>query len=227
MAKKIIDYFIVSEEKGTEKSNNVIENSKTETKFPSTDIKFPSNGTSFADIKSTVNDNPFLEKILDVYEKGFNKLNQPGYDFFEYFKSVVKGGIDNPKIYEMALEMGRAMDSNVSKDSLLNQADYYISELSKVHSGFKNDGQSKINELTSKKNEETTSLVSDINSLTQQLESIQRQIESKKTSLAQIDNKYQPSISEITLKLSANDMAKDRYISDINKVKSNILNNLK
>lgn len=154
-------------------------------------------------------------------------MNQPGYDFFEFFKAVNKAGIDNPQVYQMALDMGQAMDSNVSKQSLMSQADYYINELDKVHTGFMTDGQAKINDLTNKKNSETTSLSSEITSLKQQLEFIQNQIQIKENALNEIGNKYQPDINEISYKLEANDIAKNTFISNINKVKTNISNNLK
>jgi predicted nucleic acid-binding Zn-ribbon protein len=127
----------------------------------------------------------------------------------------------------MAIEMGKAMDQNVSKDSLLKQADYYITELDKVHSTFKTDGQNKINDLSQKKNDESTSLSSTIASLKIQLSTIQDQIRIKENSLSEIDNKYQPQIDEIALKLEANDTVKNTFIGNINKVKMNISNNLK
>ena len=205
----------------------------TEAKFPSTSgSKFPSTSESkfppikFIDPKSDTN-NPYLEKILDVYDKGFAKLNQPGYDFFEFYKAVSKAGINNTQVYEMALDMGQAMDSNVSKQSLVSQADYYISELIKVYNGFNSDGQQKINDLSTKKSSESTSLTSEISSLELQLETIQNQMQLRKAALSEIDNKYQPEINEISYKLAANDMAKDRFVSNINQVKNNITNNLK
>jgi hypothetical protein len=207
--------------------------SSSETKFPSTsETKFPSTSTDkfppikFNDPKSDPN-NPFLEQILDVYDKGFTKLNQPGYDFFEFYKSVSKAGINNSQAYEMAFEMGQAMDANVSKQSLISQADYYISELIKVYTGFNADGQAKINDLSNKKSSESQTLSSDISSLKLQLEAIQNQIHSKENALAEIDGKYQPNINEISYKLAANDMAKERFVSNITQVKNNITNNLK
>lgn len=171
--------------------------------------------------------NPYLDKILDVYDKGFTGLNQPGYDFFEFFKAVCTAGVDNPQVYQMALEMGKAMDSNVSKQSLLSQADYYLSELDKVHTSFSTDGQNKLSELTQKKNSESTSLSSTVASLKLQLSTIQDQILAKENELAEIDNKYQPQIDEVSLKMSANDSVKNTFIGNINKVKMNISNNLK
>jgi hypothetical protein len=197
-----------------------------ETTFPKTsEASFP----SFPNTTAVRADapNPYLEKIFAVYDNGFTKLNQPGYDFFEFFKAVSKSGIDNPQVYEMALEMGQAMDSNVSKQSLLSQADYYITELTKVYNGFNSEGQSKKSELVTRKSSESQSLTAEISSLKQQLESIQTQIQTKQFTLNEIDTKYQPDIDQVEQKLSANDVVKDNLISTINKVKTNISNNLK
>jgi len=202
-----------------------------ETTFPKTsETKFPTNAeTTFPKTAPVRTDetNPYLEKILNVYDNGFTKLNQPGYDFFEFFKAVSKSGIDNPQVYEMALEMGQAMDTNVSKQSLLSQADYYIGELNKVYSGFNTDGQTKMNELSTRKSSESQSLSSEIGSLKAQLDNLQNLIQVKQSSLNEIDGKYQPEIEQLSLKLSANDMVKDKFVSTINKVKINISNNLK
>jgi hypothetical protein len=209
----------------------------TVTKFP-TETKgvttFPT-GNSFPTASNTppvttyvgVPANPFLDKILEVYDKKFNDLNQPGYDFFEFFKAVSKSGIDNPQVYEMALEMGQAMDSTVSKQLLLSQADFYIAKLTDVYNGFNSDGQAKNTDLLNKKNSETNDLTADLSNLNNQLQQIQSQIAEKQNALAQIDQKYQPQIEEVSLKLSANNSVKDRMINNISKVKTNILNNLK
>lgn len=237
------DFFIVSDETETKPEQPTVQVKmptkttfpQTETKFPSTETKFPTAVNTFPTSVKTVNTplsdvgpvNPFLDKILDVYDKGFTKLNQPGYDFFEFFKAVSKGGVDNPQAYEMALEMGQAMDSNVSKQLLVSQADFYLTEINKVHTGFSSDGQAKSNDLTNRKNSETNTLVSDINTLKQQLEIIQQQITQKQNSLSEIDQKYQPEIDEVNYKLSANDMAMNQFSSNINRVKTNITNFIK
>jgi hypothetical protein len=171
--------------------------------------------------------NPFLEKILDVYERGFEKLNMTGYDFFEYFKAVLKAGVNNPQVYTMAFDMAQSMDANVSKNSLMGQADYYVSELEKVYNDFNNNGRNKIQELTQKKNNESTSLANEISTLQQQVEQMKVQISLKQSALSDIDHRYQPEIDEVSQKLEANDQVKNKFVSNINVVKMNINNNLK
>jgi len=202
-------------------------------KFPST--TFPTNasvntsiGNTFTSTVQTSSDsNPYMEKTNQMYEEGFVKLNQPGYDFYEFFKAVIKGGIDNQQVYEMALEMGIAMDPNVSKQSLTSQADFYISKLVEAHEANSTGGNQKKNTLVQQKQMESANLSSELSNLRGQFESIQKQISTKEAELSGIDNKYQSQIKEIEYKLIANDVIKDKHVSTINKVKSNIINFLK
>ena len=171
--------------------------------------------------------NRFLNDIIAVYEDGFEKLNQPGYDFFEFYKAVISiGGGDNPQAYQMAFQMAQSMDKTVTKDSLVKQSDYYISELEKVHATYSSGGSKKITDMQSNKNAESNSLTSDINSLTAQIQLLSGQLQEKQNALAAIDTKYSQPLIDISEKLSANDIAKNTLISSINKVKNNIQNNI-
>lgn len=170
---------------------------------------------------------PHLDKIVQLYESGFDGLNQAGYDFYEFYKAVVSGGIDNPQVYAMALSMGKAMDGNVSKDSLLTQSQFYIDEIMKVHQTYVENGTTKKNHLLSTKESERSQLASDLDGLKMQMEAISNQIVAKQTSLAEIDNKYANDLLEVDCKLMANDVAKDKILSSINAVKQGLTNNLK
>jgi hypothetical protein len=177
--------------------------------------------------ESTPTNNRFLKDIMDVYDKGFEKLNKPGYDFFEFFKSVYKTGVDNPQVYQMAFEMAQGMDNSITKALLLSQSDYYITEIEKVYASFTANGKQKIQDITEEKNAETKKLTGDIDSLKKQLEIIKAQLSEKEKSLAEIDGSYAPSINDISEKLSANDIAKETLITNLTKVKNNIQNHLK
>lgn len=189
---------------------------------PTPSVSFPTNTPA-----PTSSPNQFINDILDIYDKGFTKLNQPGYDFFEFFKSISAVGVDNPTAYVMALQMAQVQDSSVTKDTLVPQADYYVTELEKIHESICTDGTKKIQELTDKKTEETKSLTTEISNLQLQLQTISEQLQLKQKSLTEIDGKFQPKLTEISEKLSANDTAKNMIVSNILKVKNNIQINLK
>lgn len=220
------DLFIVNDDKPSEKVEP-----KTETnKFPSdqqssnTNFSFPSSSPSTSFQPS----NEILNKFVDMYQSGFNGLNQPGYDFYEFFQAIVSsGGIDNPQMYNMAMSMGTAMDKTNTKDKLMSQADFYISEINKVYNQYVSTGNSKKQDLVNQKESENHLLTSDLDNLRSQLEAITNQIKTKESQLSMIDNKYGPLITEVNNKLSANDIAKNDLVSNIAKVKNGINNHIK
>jgi uncharacterized protein YlxW (UPF0749 family) len=168
-----------------------------------------------------------LNKAIEVYQKGFDSLNQPGFDFYEFYQSVASGGIDNPAVYAMAFQMASAMDKTVTKTSLTQQADFYIGEIQKVYEDFVTKGQTKKQEVESLKVNENQSLTNELNVMTQQLEALKAQIDDRARKLSAIDSKYNPQLSEIDSKLAANSMAKDRILGSIQTVKQGININIK
>ena len=226
------DLFIVSEE-----TDNKTPEPKQETKVNVSLNKFPtaqetpsfppSNTPSYTPSFGQVSDEQ-VNKIFEMYQNGFNSLNQPGYDFFEFYQAIVtSGGIDNPQMYNMAMSMGKAMDPTNTKEKLMNEADFYLNEIDKVYKNYVNTGSTKKETLVNQKESENRTLTDDLNNLRTQLEAITNQIKSKENQLSLIDNKYQPQISEIDNKLKANDVAKERIVSSILKVKNGINNNIK
>ncbi len=192
---------------------------KTQTYFPTSNPPAPSFGAT---------DNQHLDKVFEMYEKGFESLNQSGYDFYEFFQAIMSSGsANNPQMYQMAMTMGMGMDKTMTKPKLMSQADFYINEINKVYNHYVSSGNAKKQELVNQKNSETQSLTSELSNLKQQLEALTNQIKSKEGQLAMIDNKYQPTISEIDDKLRANDTAKNKILSAITTVKDGINNNLK
>ncbi len=86
-------------------------------------------------VNFNTNNEAFTE-VLAVYEKGFDSLNQDGYDFFELYKSVMAVGADNPQSYQMAFAMGKSIKPDLSKSFLLEKAKVYVSEIEKVHAKY-------------------------------------------------------------------------------------------
>ena len=161
-----------------------------------------------------------------MYQKGFDSLNQPGYDFYEFYQAVMQAGPTNPQIYAMALTMASAMDKSITKDKLVQQSEYYLAEINKVYQDYNSKGLSKKQDLTAQKQHENESLVGELSLLRQQLEAIQTQIADRENKLSVIDVKYAPMMVEVDSKLSANDMAKNKIVQSIEQVKNGIINNL-
>lgn len=171
--------------------------------------------------------NDHFVKTLEIYESGFEKLNQPGYDFYEFFKAVSAGGISNPSSYNMAYGMGIAMDKTINKEKLISQSDFYLTEIAKVHTDFKTKGNAKHEQIINEKRVENETLVNELNSLKSQMEQLQVQINDRERKLSIIDTKYDTIINEVVGKLNANDKVKDTFINSITEVKNGISTNIK
>ena len=168
-----------------------------------------------------------LEKAIELYENGFNSLNQNGFDFFEFFQSVSHGGMTNPQVYAMAYAMGTAMDKTISKEKLMSQADFYVSEITKVYEENVAKGQSKKDSLLKQKESENQTLANELSMFQQQLEALQIQIADRQNKLQAIDGKYQPQLADIDGKLTANTIAKNKIVEAIQTVKTGININIK
>jgi len=222
MKKSFKDLFIISDEKTDNKQS-------APTKFPETKSDAP---ITFPKTESVIS-TPIplecasqMESVMKTYEDGFAKLNQPGVEFFEFFQAVIEGGSDKPDTYKMAFKMMKSLEKSMSKDSLIEQSQFYINELSNVHANYNSIGNKKKNELLTSKQTEDQKLRSEVQLLRQQLDTIKEQISSKELLINQIDGKYLPKITELDCTIKANDVARDRIIASLNSVVIGIKNNL-
>lgn len=226
------DLFIINNEAGEKKEKNSVDNSQA-MKFPnatdSVTIAPPGNGSPSAGVplESNPSCQPHMEKIIQMYETGFEGLNMEGYDFFEFYKAILSAGADNPAVYPMAFTMAQTMDKKITKDSLTSQSDFYVQEISKVHTKYVENGTSKKNELLNRKEEERQQLNTEVQNLKMQIEALTNQMNNAQNNLTQIDNKYANDLLEVDCKLMANDLAKNNLLASINKVKQGLITNVK
>ena len=167
---------------------------------------------------SNTSNNPFLGEVLDVYQKGFEGLNQEGFDFFEMYKSVNAVGVTNPQSYQMAFTMGKTINSGLTKEFLLDKGKFYLSEIEKVYEKYNITGNSKKSDLNHKITQEKKNLSNSISDLENQIAKLQKELESKKIELNKIDNDNAAQFSELQLKIEANNIAKQKIQDSINLV---------
>lgn len=170
---------------------------------------------------------PHMEKIIQMYEAGFDSLNMEGYDFFELYKAILSTGADNPAVYPMAFTMAQSMDKKITRDLLITQSDFYVQEISKVHTKYVEGGSAKKNELLGRKENEREQLSTEVQNLRMQIEALTHQMNNAQNNLTQIDNKYANDLTEVDCKLMANDVAKNNLLASIDKVKQGLINNVK
>lgn len=183
--------------------------------------------TSFTSASSAEPTQEQIEIAFQLYEKGFESLNQPGYDFFEYFKAISAGGIDNAGLYPMAFAMGHSMDNSITKEKLLTQSEFYLGEINKVYEDFNSKGVAKRDSVAVRKSNENQNLLGELESIKEQIHLLELQQKDRETKLASIDTKYASELNEVEGKLGANRLAKDKIVTAIQAVKNGITNNIK
>ncbi|KIX21220.1 hypothetical protein SY27_10725 [Flavobacterium sp. 316] len=166
--------------------------------------------------------NPFVNEILEVYEKGFESLNLNDFDFFEMYKSVAIVGITNPQSYQMAFTMGKSIKPDLSKEYLLEKSKFYIDEINKVFAKYDSTGNIKKKDLNNLVLKEKETLTNTITDLENKILQMQQELQEKKTLLANIDSKNESELREIQLKIEANNFAKQKILDSINLVISGI-----
>jgi hypothetical protein len=240
------DFIFAKDEDGNSTNQEPVvkpaQKSKTAPSFPTefpkeataSGFEFQTNSTpTFVPTASTpvTSGNPskeILDGIRNMYQNGFDSLNQAGYDFYEYSKAIEQaGGVDNPQMYVMAFTMAQAMDGSITKDRLVQSADFYIQKILEAHQNFASQGQTKLQGVESQKHNERSSLEGELQNLQEQLSALQIQINDRKTKLSQIDSKYVGLISETQGKLQANEAIKTEFVNKLTKMKNGITNNLK
>jgi uncharacterized small protein (DUF1192 family) len=187
---------------------------------PSEVTKFPNHATQ--SISSDSISNPFLKEIFEVYEKGFESLNASGFDFFELYKSVVAVGISNPQSYQMAFTMGKTIQPDLTKQFLLEKANFYVTEIEKVYAKYDTIGKTKKSDLENNLTKEKYNLSKSIEELNTKILQLQNELETKKAEFQKMDSNNIEQFSEIKLKMEANDLAKHKILDSINTVVTGI-----
>lgn len=183
---------------------------------PNSEKRFPNEVTESFPTNSLTN--PFLNEIFEVYDKGFESLNQAGFDFFELYKSVLAVGVTNPQSYQMAFTMGKSIQPDLTKEFLLEKGSFYITEIEKVYAKYDTIGKAKKAELDNTITKDKYNLSKSIADLEAKIIELQKELEAKKLELQKIDPSNTEQLSEIQLKMEANNLAKQKILTSINTV---------
>jgi len=166
--------------------------------------------------------NPFIDEIVTVYEKGVDSLNLDGFDFFEMYRSVMAVGVSNPQSYQMAFTMGKTIKNDLTKEFLLEKSKHYIAEIEKVYARYDSIGNTRKSDLDISLTRDKVNLAKAISDLESQISDLQQQLQSKKEELGKIDAGSMDQYTEIQQKIEANNYAKGKIIESINLVVSGI-----
>jgi len=177
---------------------------------------------------------PVVNEVIQVYESGLDSINMPGYDFYEFYKTIASTGVANEQTYKMAYQMAKSLDKTITPEKLTKDAEFYVSKISEVHGQYVSQGQQKLNSLQQEKSTEKTKLMTEVDQasiriahLKVELQQLESDVNSKKTVLAKIDETYYPKEKAIKEKLNANDLARKTSVDKLSSIKEGILRYIK
>ncbi|MBG9378036.1 hypothetical protein I5907_17490 [Panacibacter sp. DH6] len=175
-----------------------------------------------------------LDEVLSVYESGLESINMPGYDFYEFYKSVAATGQVTEQSYNMAFMMAKTLDKTLTPQKLTGDAEFYISKINEVHSQYVAQGQKKLNALQEQKSSEKNKLTNEIDAATvrisqlrNELQQLESDINQKRGSLSKIDEAYFPEEKSVRDKMVANDVARQASVTKLTTIKEGILKFIK
>lgn len=180
------------------------------------DTKFPTQAIN--PVTADPSANPFINEVVEVYEKGFASLNSAEFDFYELYRSVMVVGPGNPQSYQMAFTMGKSLKPDLSKQFLLDKAKYYTDEIEKVYEKYNIAGNSKIQELTGSVGKQKDDLSKTIHDLEAKISQLQSDLMKAKSELEKIDFNNKEKYTELQLKIEANNIARKKILDSINQV---------
>ncbi|AIZ41142.1 MULTISPECIES: hypothetical protein [Cellulophaga] len=193
----------------------------------SSSTQFPqSSAPQRSQVTSSNIDNAILNSVIEMYESGFESLNLPGYDFYEFFKAIKAVGSNDPNVYKMAFTMAQSVDAKVTKESLLDGANFYIKEINDVHEQYHTKGNAKKEEFQSSLLHQKETLSTEIAELEKQILQLQTQASDKKNQLNALENGTSTEMTDIEQKITANDIAKTKILEIITTVADGIKINL-
>jgi hypothetical protein len=213
---------------------NLFIKDESEKEEPQETNSFPVSSSSSPVNQVNTGSNPYLDEVVEVYEKGLERINMPGYDFYDFYLAIKAAGSQNNAVYKMAYQMGKTLDSDLSARKLSNDADYYISKLNEVHQNYSEKGKQKLNSLSAELKTDKDRLTAEIQHiegeitrLKQQIVSMEQKLAETKNDLMKVEGKYSPEQHVINLKLRANDEAMQTAVNTLTSIKEGILKYIK
>jgi hypothetical protein len=208
--------------------------SSAEEKVTNAPIAFPVGDSKSQPYAAGAGSNQYLVEIIEVYEKGLESINMPGYDFYDFYLAIKASGSENESVYKMAYQMGKTLDKAITPQKLSQDAEYYVSKLNEVYQTYSQKGEQKLhaleNELKTEKNSlsvEANGIESDINKMRQQISLLEQKLTEVRSNLARVDGKYEPQKEVIKLKLQANDHAMKISVQKLQSIKEGIMKYIK
>lgn len=158
-------------------------------------------------------DKDMVEKIHALLQK----LNKEGIDFFEVWDSSeqMDGGATPVNIKNAFTVLKAASGGKLTKDYVLETAQYYKEQIQSVLDGDIKQKKAKKQELVSQLSSEKSNLQQEVNDISKQIKDLTTKLNTAENSLNEIDDKYKPTIQKIDQKITSGQKAVQTVIGEI------------
>ena len=180
--------------------------------------------------QNSSSDNSSFEEVLKVYEKGLESINMPGYDFFEFYTAIHTVGESSEAAYTMAYKMAKTLDSTITPNKMIKDAEFYLSKIKEVHKQYESQGSNKLGSLENEKKSlekkiesEISNNINEIEQLKVRIQELENKNQNKTKELSQVPEQFNSKIESIKEKLNANNKALEVSVSRIENVKNGII----
>ncbi|WP_336514225.1 hypothetical protein [Pollutibacter soli] len=143
---------------------------------------------------------PSSDMKLRVYQL-LEKMNRPGCDFFEVWNASVEMGGVNSNNIKAAYTSLRFADPTLNRAKLEESGNFYMTELRKILDAETAKRQEEKAKLEKDKEQFKSNLTIEINRLEQEIASLKEKLEAKKLERQNIDENFQPRLSNIEDKI--------------------------
>jgi hypothetical protein len=163
-------------------------------------------------------DESLVDNLMLRFQKLIEEKNQPGFDFFEYSAMVL--GVSTspaPDHFKMAFQGAKVMNPQVSKQQLLDSANFYKQTLEAAYLDTIKKGEEKRTAIAQQQANEQKQLNTEVATIGNQIAEFEKKIAElraaqaqKNTLLTTLAEKFAPQMSDVESKLNATSSAKDR-----------------
>lgn len=163
-----------------------------------------------------------VKQVVEQYEAHLEKVNLDGYDFYEFYKSVMSIGIDNVSAYPIIFKTAQTIYSDLTAQKITETGQYYIQEITKAFVEFDTLCSEKLQKLEEQKASEKEFAQLKLNEINSKIQTLQAEYNETINELNSVDSKYIVETERVKCLSFANNTVKGNLEQTINKVISNI-----
>jgi hypothetical protein len=156
----------------------------------------------------------------DIIFNYIKSINQAGIDFFEVWNAAedMPGGANAGNLKTAFTILGYASPQKLSKDSIIDSANYYKDKISNMINEAVVEKQDERNRVITNKEAEKQSLLGEERALKSEIENLKNRLTQVQSSLGSIDTKYDSELNILDKRIAVGTIALRGVVGEIDQV---------